>query len=301
MSNKNNTNYPDILYEKLKEFNEINENTNLFDYQRNVFNYITKMDSRGILLYHAVGSGKCMAIDTPILMYDGTIKKIQDIKKGELIMGDDSTSREILSLARGVANMYNVWYDSKKYTVNEDHILCLKVQGYPKIYSNDVGHAIYYVDNNTIVNKTFTYNKDIKIVDQEAYTFYKNVNSLKNDIIHIEVRNYMKLDSQTKKILKGYRTQVLFNYKYISLPSYKFGLFISSISDQNVSIPHIYKINSLDIRRNLLAGIFNNIGTKILYKGYDAICIHMSKIVKKLLDDIIFVSDSIGLLNKCKK
>lgn len=302
MSNKNNTNYPDILYEKLKEFNEIEDNKNLFDYQRNVFNYITKMDSRGVLLYHAVGSGKCMSIDTPILMYDGTIKKIQDIKQNELIMGDDSTSRKILSLARGVDNMYNIWYNSKKYTVNESHILCLKVQGYPKIHSNDFGHKIYFVNNNTIDSKIFLYGSlNKKVVDSQAYKFYTDIELLKNDIIHIMVSDYIKLDNEIKKTLNGYRSQILFSYQYVSLPSYKFGLFISSITGDNISIPHIYKINSLEVRRNILAGIFDNIGNKIIYKGFDAICIFLTKKVKKLLDDIIFISDTIGLLNKCTK
>ena len=90
--NKNSTNYPEVLYEKLKELNDdpiYNEDKikqNLFNYQQGVYNYMTKTDQRGILLYHSVGSGKCMKIDTPILMYDGSIKKIQDIQIGDVII-----------------------------------------------------------------------------------------------------------------------------------------------------------------------------------------------------------------------
>ena len=43
------------------------------------------------------GTSKCLGKDTPVLMYDGTIKMVQDIKVGEKIMGDDSKPRNILS------------------------------------------------------------------------------------------------------------------------------------------------------------------------------------------------------------
>ena len=159
--NKNSTSYPEILYEELRKLNlEKNDNIkdNLFDYQKYVYDYMTKLDTRGILLYHSVGSGKCMKIDTPILMYDGSIKKIQDIHIGDLIMGDDSTPRKILSLARGVDKMYDVISNKKsKYTVNESHILCLKIPSYPLLKSNADGYTIYWVENNEFKVKKFIY------------------------------------------------------------------------------------------------------------------------------------------------
>mgnify|MGYP000344812135 FL=1 len=69
----------------------------------------------------------CHAKDTEILMYDGTIKKVQDITVKDILMGDDSTPRKILKLVRGKDNMYEI--NNKKgesYIVNGDHILCLK-------------------------------------------------------------------------------------------------------------------------------------------------------------------------------
>lgn len=90
-------------------------------------NYISKPTIyENILLYHGLGTGKCMKKDTKILMFDGTIKNIQDIEIGELLMGDDSTPRQVLSLARGTDDMYIVKGDSlsEYYTVNQEHILC---------------------------------------------------------------------------------------------------------------------------------------------------------------------------------
>jgi len=71
--------------------------------------------------------GKCLAKGTKVLMYDGVLKNVEDIKVGEYLMGDDSTPRSVLSLARGREKMY--WVRQNKgidYRVNESHILSLK-------------------------------------------------------------------------------------------------------------------------------------------------------------------------------
>jgi superfamily II DNA or RNA helicase len=87
----------------------------------------TQINGDGGILEVPCGRGKCLGINTPILMYDGTIRLVQDIKIGDVLMGDDSTPRNVLSLARGKEMMYKVV--SKKgdgYIVNESHILSLK-------------------------------------------------------------------------------------------------------------------------------------------------------------------------------
>lgn len=60
---KNITNFPSELNKLLnnlyKNNDEIIKKT-LFDYQRYIFNYLVFTDARGILLYHAVGSGKTL-------------------------------------------------------------------------------------------------------------------------------------------------------------------------------------------------------------------------------------------------
>lgn len=75
------------------------------------------------------GSGKCLAYDTPVIMFDGSIKMVQDIRVGDILMGDDSSPRNVLSLARGTEEMYTVrqsGHATDDYTVNESHILSLK-------------------------------------------------------------------------------------------------------------------------------------------------------------------------------
>ena len=81
---------------------------------------------RSILLFHGVGVGKCFAAGTPILMYDGSIELVENIRIGDCVMGDDSTHRIVQSLARGSAMMYKVIPEyGEPFVVNGDHVLCL--------------------------------------------------------------------------------------------------------------------------------------------------------------------------------
>ena len=53
---------------------------------------------KGVILMHGTGSGKCHKINTPILMYNHSIKMIQDIRIGDLVMGDDSRARRVFGV-----------------------------------------------------------------------------------------------------------------------------------------------------------------------------------------------------------
>ncbi|MFW0778511.1 MAG: Hint domain-containing homing endonuclease, partial [Rickettsiales bacterium] len=77
-----------------------------------------------------VSAGKCQGRDTPVLMCDGSIKMIQDVAVGDLLMGHDSKPRKVKSTTSGIDQMYRI--DQKRgdsYTVNSAHILSLKVTG----------------------------------------------------------------------------------------------------------------------------------------------------------------------------
>ncbi|WP_456427174.1 replicative DNA helicase [Rhodocaloribacter sp.] len=71
--------------------------------------------------------GKCLGKGTLVMMYDGTLKPVEDVRVGDRLMGDDSTPRTVLSLARGREMMYWVRQTyGMDYRVNESHILSLK-------------------------------------------------------------------------------------------------------------------------------------------------------------------------------
>ena len=89
---------------------------------------ISRLNSHGSVIVAAYpGYGKCLQKDTPVLMFDRTVKPVQEIKVGELLMGDDSLPRRVLSTCQGEEQLYRVipkYGDS--FGANESHILSLK-------------------------------------------------------------------------------------------------------------------------------------------------------------------------------
>ena len=98
----------------------------------------------GAILEVPCGRGKCLGKDTPVLMYDGSIKLVQDIIVGDLLMGDDSKPRTVLSLARGRELMYRVFDHSTNfsYIVNKSHILSLKNMITKQVYDIELTHYL---------------------------------------------------------------------------------------------------------------------------------------------------------------
>lgn len=77
-------------------------------------------------IFGPAGCGKCHKIDTPILMFDGTIKMVQDVVVGDQLMGPDSKPRNVLSLARGREEMFDVVpVKGDTWGCNRSHILSL--------------------------------------------------------------------------------------------------------------------------------------------------------------------------------
>ncbi|MEQ8703774.1 MAG: replicative DNA helicase [Phaeodactylibacter sp.] len=80
-----------------------------------------------IILAARPGMGKCLGKGTKVLMHDGSLKKVENVVPGDLLMGDDSTPRRVLTIARGRERMYWIRQNKgKDYRVNESHILSLK-------------------------------------------------------------------------------------------------------------------------------------------------------------------------------
>jgi hypothetical protein len=178
------------------------------------------------------GYGKCHGINTPILMYDGTIKKVQDIKTGDFLMGDDSKSREVLQLCTGSETLYEIKQkNGDNYIVNKSHILSLKymcnTDNFTDYKDNSV-YNVYYIDKTDYTHKykQFFYNKNNK----------KKIKQLKNDFlkkldkklyIDIPLTDYLSLPFEIQNNFKGYKKSIDFKEITVNFDSYIVGLFIS--------------------------------------------------------------------------
>ena len=71
----------------------------------------------------------CFAENTPILLWDGSIKMSQDICSGDLLVGDDGNQRTVLETKVGRDQLYRVHQsDGISYTVNSLHTLVLSYE-----------------------------------------------------------------------------------------------------------------------------------------------------------------------------
>jgi ATP-dependent exoDNAse (exonuclease V) alpha subunit len=158
--------------------------------------------SHGIsILTGGPGVGKCLKKGTLVLMFNGSKKKVEDITIGDLLMGDDSTQRKVLSLANGKEKIYDIISnDGKDWGCNESHILSL-------VYNDS--------SRNCIINGK-------KLV--------------KGDIIDISVKDYLALSTRKKHHLKQYSTGIEFPNKKTIIPPYLLGLWLGDGSHRENKI-----------------------------------------------------------------
>ena len=172
-----------------------------------VLPYIDNIDNNtpiDILLNAECGSGKCHAKGTKILMYDGSLKNVEDIKVGELLMGDDSTPRKILSLATGTEEMYKILQrDGIDYIVNKSHILSLQLREWGAGSGSSRGQKS--IDN---------YGK----------------------VINISIADYLKLPHTKQGWLYGYSKPALYTEKEVLLDPYFLGVWLGDGNSREVSI-----------------------------------------------------------------
>src|SRR6476661_4855047 len=187
-----------------------------------------------LILHGKYGSGKCLAPDTPVLMYNGNIKKIQNINVGEYVMGDDSTPRTVLNTTTGKSKMYDIIQDDDVYTVNKDHVLSLvyAIKKNIRHIEEEKCYVVKWFNNNTLSIKTkiFSYgnnsrfNKN-KYNQKETFSLAKEfLRYIKEDLhVDIPVEEYIFLPKHIKKNLLGYRTSIDFTNKHVLIDPYLLG------------------------------------------------------------------------------
>jgi hypothetical protein len=80
----------------------------------------------GGILNLATSTGKCLGVDTGIVMNDGTVKKVQDIIPGDVLLGEGKEPCTVKSVASGKDALFKISYDDGNFVCNSVHILCVK-------------------------------------------------------------------------------------------------------------------------------------------------------------------------------
>lgn len=144
--------------------------------------------------------GKCHPAGTMVRMFDGSLRKVEDVKEGEYLMGDDSKKRVVIKKGKGFGKIYKITPNRKgePWYVNEDHILSCKVS------------------------------------DDRRFPGYK-----KGDVINIELRDYLKLNDDRKRHLVCYRVGVEYKASTHDIDPYFLGLWLGDGSKNSPEITNI--------------------------------------------------------------
>jgi DNA-directed RNA polymerase beta' subunit len=225
----------------------------------------------GLIRNNLMGK-RCLAPETPILMWDGSIKRADEIQMGDILIGDKGNPRVVNLLHNDYDNMFKVIQSNgDAYTTNSLHILSLKFPEHLKVYycSSRNKYKLHWLDKKTINSKQFNTLEEIE-------EFKKGIQ--KSDIIDIPIDEYLSLSKSVKSRLRGFKlnTPVKWESKDVDIDPYILGMWLGDGNQRedgltnklmkynlinNKHIPKDYLINDKDIRLKLLAGLIDTKGS----------------------------------------
>lgn len=269
-----------------------------------------------------IGKPGCFKPGTEVLMYDGSVKRVEDVKIGDVLMGDDgSTGRTVQSLYHDWDEMYEIVPNKgTPYTVNRLHDLVLMSSrnqyGCKKGDTIEISVADY-------LTKSEGWKSNFRVFRCAGITCWKD-NNLEIDPYFLGVwlgdgtsanLNITNIDHEILDYCEEYVTSLGLCWNKSETAKYRYSItsesgtknkntLLNSFNKLNLidnkHIPQCYKISSENTRLNLLAGLIDTDGSYDKKgKGYDFIQKN-----EKLVDDIIFVARSLGftaIKKQCKK
>jgi SpoVK/Ycf46/Vps4 family AAA+-type ATPase len=227
-----------------------------------------KTRSNGILFYGPPGTGKCTSPDEKIIMFDGSVKKAKYIQVNDLLMGDDSTPRKVLTTCSGKDEMYQIIpTKGEPFIVNGPHLITLVCSTSPRIKTNkkEGRYRVVWAEQGKILSKSFTGLTSEKL--DQAQKLCKELRKKSKDVIDIPLEEYMKKSSSWKKFYKGFRIGVEWDEKEVPFDPWFVGLWLGDGSSHYPQITNIddeILIKAKDIiEKNGLQ--FNRLKVKITY------------------------------------
>lgn len=298
-------------------------------YRKTIPTGIAQFDERKIL-NGGLGAGElgvvisptgCHAKGTEILMFNGSIQKVEDVKIGDKLMGPDSKARTVLNLAHGRENMYDITpTKGDKFTVNENHILSLKRTNDGTLLTNTVINVSvkdYLYKSKTFkhIHKLWRTGVEFENFDELTISPYmlglllgdgylsKNrieITTTDTEIIE-EIKSFAKINSlgvgiHQKKNTGAVGVYITNNKKRNNPLTAKLrNMNLLGTKSETKFIPQEYKVSNRQDRLELLAGLIDTDGSKE-HNCFD----YISK-SKRLTDDVVFVARSLGLAAETKK
>ena len=267
---------------------------------------------KSVLFQCPTGGGKSLVANTPILMFDGTIKMVQDVRLGDLLMGDDSTPRTVLGTHSDDEPCYDIVpVKGDTWGCNESHILSLignANQGWIKkdqVYDIELRDYLKFSPSQKHILKQYRVGVEFKEQPIPIDPYLLGVWLGDGDSAQLKIRNpdheiakalelvtHPQMLSFCDKKLRGesceYWAFPAKENQSVILEMRRMGLFAGK------HIPQCYKANSRSVRLEVLAGLIDTDG--YLGNGYE-ICAKSDR----LADDILFLCRSLGFAAYCSE
>lgn len=143
---------------------------------------------------------ECFDPETPILLFNGTVKLAKNIIVGDILVSDTGAPTRVRSTCSGINDMYEICQENgMNYTVTENHILTLKILEYKTIiFENNVYKTKIF--DKTKLNYTYS----VFTTEKLAISYLNNVVDY-DDTIDIKLSDYIDLPINVKSNLVGFK------------------------------------------------------------------------------------------------
>ena len=173
--------------------------------------------------YGTICPAECFDPNTPILMWDGTIKKAEDIVVDDYLIDDKGNPVRVKSTCSGEKTMYEVIPEKNnfmRHTVTDNHILTLKIKQHKYVRKNKNYINFMWFDREEL---RFKY-KDFKNIE-ECDKFAETIDD--DDVLDITIEKYLSLSKTVKKLLYIFKSSgINWEKKEVAIDPYILGMWL---------------------------------------------------------------------------
>jgi DNA-directed RNA polymerase beta subunit/intein/homing endonuclease len=173
--------------------------------------------------YGMICPAECFAPDTPILLWNGTIKQAKDIIVGDYLIDDNGNSVRVRSTCSGFKTMYEIIptkTNFMQYTVTDNHILTLKVRRYKQVRNFRGKKELCWFDKKELKYQYKYYEKE-----DDMHIFESTIDN--DNVIDITIDQYLSLPKTVQKNLYTFKSSgINWEYKEVALDPYILGMWL---------------------------------------------------------------------------
>ena len=247
----------------------------------------------------------CHIKGTKVLMYDGSIKNVEDVVVGDTLMGDDNTPRIVQELYNGTDQLYKITLSNGDYQiVNSHHPVYFKKYNWntktytehtltaPELLKIKSLNKGYYISK-AIINFPYI---PVSIDPYFLGLWLGDGDSTRLDIANEDVKILNWISDNYNGIIRNLKHSTSCKVFHISKTTHEYNkYFLDYNLYNNKHIPQDYKINTSEVQLQVIAGLIDTDGTYNSKKNFFEITQRYDR--KHILDDIKFMCECNGL--KC--